>query len=984
MLPSGRVAVFGSVLSGVLVGAAFGLPLGWIVAQLALVGVLWLLDRASASPRRAAGLGAAFSLGMVAIGFSGFVLGLPEDLRAWAVLPWIGYGIVFSAVAALLAWSVCKLPLSSAWRWTIAWPATWMLFEWTVGQGSIGMPWLRLGQLHAPSGPLAGILPIGGVLLVGALMWVMAALLLRALQARRLTNVVCATMVLASVLAVGGLSKSVEWTEATSPIRAVLVQPGDDVRAPTNGQRALDHWFEHYRAIALNSQAQLVITPQLALPASSQSVPAARWQQLSDELAQRGTDLLIGVSFDTPAGRAYNAGRSIGASGWQHYLKQQLFPFGEFVPASGRARTWIDHAMGSPIFDREPGPPDQPTLKLAGQRAAAMICFEVAFPQVWREQAAVASMLIQLAGDDSVSSALLSRQFQQMAQARALEFAKPLLRTSHTHGTYAVDHHGVVIAAAPANEQTALAFTVVPRMGITPYAQFGDSLALALATIALALATIWQAYRAEVLTTSVGSGTALPRLRRVPLRQSGQIMMPAIVLLLISAGLFYLMVNSSQAINEKTRMTNAADAAAYSASVVEARALNFHAYTNRALVANQMVIAQMVSFTSWIRYFGIAVNNIGRADVAAEMTYMLWPSPQAFTTAIVFASAQAALTAAGTTGNALAQQVAFVTGIATSLHEGASRGLSASQRLVQLNLSAGAQQQQIANQVVRSMDAGMSAVVVVTSHGFDQFTRRYARDSGGGGADERARFADVAMRSRDEFTRQRNWTIRSPFDISRWLPGGRQNGALKKRGGTELVNFDEWRAMDTLEMHGQHVCWRRGTPRWCPDIQLPVGWGAANVDAGGADADRGFHGNAYGENPRTAGLAQNSMVNVPSALPYSGIPASQELSNLAPDADRTTGITILVRKQHADMLTSGGAAQARPSGELARFNNRPAGARMVALSRAQVFFDRIDARPDGRVELGSLYNPYWRVRLVAHTQADRTFASTQQGGLFLP
>jgi hypothetical protein len=306
--------------------------------------------------------------------------------------------------------------------------------------------------------------------------------------------------------------------------------------------------------------------------------------------------------------------------------------------------------------------------------------------------------------------------------------------------------------------------------------------------------------------------------------------------------------------------------------------------------------------------------------------------------------------------------------------------------LVAVNFTADELQRRIAAATVQEMDPGLSAEVVHADGlpgRFNRFTHRYGRDTGSGNVDERERFADVTTRSRDAFTRERNWTI-SSFDISRWLPFGRQDGALKKRAGTELIGYDEWRAVDTLELHGQHVCWRRGTPRWCRDIQLPVGWGAANVDAGGDNGHRGHHGNAYGENPRTASWAESEMVRVPSTVRYSGIPASRDLANLDPSAELSTGVTILVSKSHGSTLTSGGAAQARPSGQLALFANGQAGGRIAALSRARVFFERIESRSDGRAELASLYNPYWRVRLVAPRLQDRIWSSRYQGGLQLP
>ena len=55
--------------------------------------------------------------------------------------------------------------------------------------------------------------------------------------------------------------------------------------------------------------------------------------------------------------------------------------------------------------------------------------------------------------------------------------------------------------------------------------------------------------------------------------------------------------------SEKMQVQNAADAAAYSVSVTEARDLNFMAYTNRAMVANEVAIGQMVGMASWATHW---------------------------------------------------------------------------------------------------------------------------------------------------------------------------------------------------------------------------------------------------------------------------------------------------------------------------------------------------------------------------------------------
>src|SRR5690606_20488002 len=68
--------------------------------------------------------------------------------------------------------------------------------------------------------------------------------------------------------------------------------------------------------------------------------------------------------------------------------------------------------------------------------------------------------------------------------------------------------------------------------------------------------------------------------------------------------------NAGQLVNDKMRLTNAADAAAFSAAQWQARALNYQSYLNRAIVANEVAIAQLVSLRSWSAYVDRVTTNI--------------------------------------------------------------------------------------------------------------------------------------------------------------------------------------------------------------------------------------------------------------------------------------------------------------------------------------------------------------------------------------
>ncbi len=77
------------------------------------------------------------------------------------------------------------------------------------------------------------------------------------------------------------------------------------------------------------------------------------------------------------------------------------------------------------------------------------------------------------------------------------------------------------------------------------------------------------------------------------------------VVILLSVLMLY---NSGKLTSEKMKLQNAADATAYSISVLEARDLNFTAYTNRAMIGNEIAIAQLVGLYSWLDLWGSSLR----------------------------------------------------------------------------------------------------------------------------------------------------------------------------------------------------------------------------------------------------------------------------------------------------------------------------------------------------------------------------------------
>jgi predicted amidohydrolase len=769
-----------------------------------------------------------------------------------------------------------------------------------------------------------------------------------------------ACMGAAVVVAATAAAGHVSWTHDAGDLRVALLQP---VGPPPPGLQSPERLLGWYAAQLEGVTADLVVTPQLALAKTPAALPPGFLDRMDAALRARDADALVGMHVPRADGTGlHNGVLVLGRSGTQVQLKHRLFPFGEFLPLPAAAAARLQAMLPAPVAQTARGPRSELPLQAAGHRVAVAVCWEAAFPDLWRIPAATADLLVNLSSDNALDSPQLARHLRQLVRARAVEFEKPLVRSSDRRGTLAVDHAGHLHAMAAAVPGV-LTLTLRTRAGLTPYARWGDRVVALWIALSLAIAAV---------AGAPATAGAPPRRR---LAATGQVLPLAALLLLAIGAMFYLMVNSSQAVLERLRVTQAADAAAWSAAVAEARALNHDAYLNRAIVANEIAIAQMVSFASWLRYFASASDQF--AAHAAEVNFFLLPNLQVARLDTAFGgSAAVAAYLGGRRVADYADEVVVAIGTLISAHDAAARALSFAQQAVHADLAGGARQQRIAQAVAQATDPALRVEILPASHGFDTFTHAYAL--AGTEGDERGRLADVVMRSRDAFTRERNWTVQS-VDI----PFLRKDAALKKRGGTDLVGYDEWRAMDTLELHGRTWgCGKFGLS-WCDDIRRPIGWGAVAVRAVGTADARGWHGNAYGDNPTTAALGDADLREPPTAL-FSGLPDTRDIADVDPAHAAVTGVSVRVAKPLAATRTAGRAARAQPAGRLALFGDDAVVDEVAALSRAEVYFDRIAARADGKAELGGLYNPYWRVRLAAPTVSDRADAAARQGGLVLP
>ena len=422
------------------------------------------------------------------------------------------------------------------------------------------------------------------------------------------------------------------------------------------------------------------------------------------------------------------------------------------------------------------------------------------------------------------------------------------------------------------------------------------------------------------------------------------------------------MFNSGQLVQEKIRLTNTADAVAYSAGIYEARVLNYDAYTNRAIIANEIAIGQAVGLASWAKYAGTAASNI---------------SPYLYLIPYVGAALASAMDYIAD----IMDVITYAYAAAVTLHDGAINALKLSQFAVHgpANAVALASRFSVMKDVAKKNDPDVVVDPLPVSDDFMGFTQRYETK------DERKRMGQAVSDDRDAFLRSRNWNFGLVFRAL----GCKIGTDIKKRGSTELIDLaDGWKSMDTLSAHSYWLSIRRFRIS-CRHSETPIGYGTAYSDDGLDDSGYSYAG-SRSDNPNASSYAESTVANgfAPYTLTGGAIPEFYDLSESVLNdtkEDPRTSLAIRVYKPSSKQRFSGGASIIKPAGRLDLYDGSHANAESAAVSRVEVYFERPDGKNQlyGREEYGSLFNPYWQARLAPVSAGQRALAQLRQG-LALP
>ena len=267
--------------------------------------------------------------------------------------------------------------------------------------------------------------------------------------------------------------KYVQWTlPAGEPQQVSMVQANISQH---------DKWRREYRQPTLTlyknlsepywESSDLIIWPEAAIPMYYQYANDFL-DQMDVLAAKHQSALLTGIpSRDTHSDNSYNSIITIG-NGNGVYHKQNLVPFGEYIPFAnllGNVLAFFE----LPASTMHAGNTDQAALTIQQWQSKPLICYEIVYPGLTAKAAGVSDVLITVSNDSWFGASIGPLQHLQMAQMRALENGRYVLRSTGSGVSTIINPAGQIVARSEQFEQTVLTGEFKLMQQNTPWTRYG-------------------------------------------------------------------------------------------------------------------------------------------------------------------------------------------------------------------------------------------------------------------------------------------------------------------------------------------------------------------------------------------------------------------------------------------------------------------------------------------------------------------------------
>lgn len=486
-----------AIILGALVPFAFSPYNYWFITPVILALFINLIYKNSSL--RAFGLGVIFGFSFFGFGISWIHISLHEFGGGSLTLSFF-LALSLAFYLALYYGVLAGLLTRISWPFTLKYgfllPFLGTILEVMRAYFMTGFPWLALGYTLLDSPFSFYLYPTMGALISSFWVYFTAGFLFlfwRGLADRERSFITLLKVpFLYGIFMMGMVYVLFTWggdsiEAASEPIEAALIQGNihqGDKFSESSYQETLDTYLSLTREAA--AKVELIILPETAFPNFFNQLPLVA-KELQSIAREEHVNIVTGVFNQIEVNGQQEVLNSMvyfspKTDEVTFYNKYKLVPFGEYIPLRSVLHyfnRWIDIPYGDIISGEKEQPPFQFTFLNEGPlpiQGSGSICYEAVFSHYMRYQAKEGHFLINISNDAWFGASIGPWQHLQMARSRALEYARPMLRSTNTGLTAFINHQGELEALAPSFSQAILIHHFTPMKGLTAYVKWGDEI----------------------------------------------------------------------------------------------------------------------------------------------------------------------------------------------------------------------------------------------------------------------------------------------------------------------------------------------------------------------------------------------------------------------------------------------------------------------------------------------------------------------------
>jgi apolipoprotein N-acyltransferase len=431
---------------------------------------------ANCTPRQAIWRGWLYGLGMFGSGASWVYISIHVHgaanpaLAGFLTLTWCA-GLAL--LQALFAWCYVRFVRPLPGGMLLGFAALWVLFEWLRSWLLTGFPWLYLGYAHVDTW-ISGWAPLIGVYGLSFICALTGSCLYLIWRVRELGSVLTYVFLVGLMWMSGNQLKPMEWVAPalSEPLSVAIYQPNIAQEKKWDRQWYQPILQQYETALPAQYGHDIVLWPESAIPNIYQNARSFL-DPIALKAAQSNTTLITGIPYRSPDGSAYHNSIIALGNGKGVYHKQRLVPFGEFVPMEDMLRGLIAF-FDLPMSAFTAGDHQQKPLRAGGYRIAPFICYEVVYPDLVAQSAGDADLLVTISNDSWFGESIGPLQHLQMAQMRALENGRYMIRGTNNGVSAIINHRGQIVAQSAQFVATTLTGEVQLMLGKTAFSSFGS------------------------------------------------------------------------------------------------------------------------------------------------------------------------------------------------------------------------------------------------------------------------------------------------------------------------------------------------------------------------------------------------------------------------------------------------------------------------------------------------------------------------------